>query len=1496
MSVPIIDTLSRGRSGNSPFPTSKQEDLKIAYLTVNDLTERNAIPEWKRLPFMSVFVISEGKEYILGNDITIVGQTWTEKTFGVSTNVVTEDEIFDVNGFIQSQLIQNIFLNQSYVVANEAAMLALTSYTGNFFVRTDTSEVYIKLNNDNPADISDFALASSPGAVLSVNGQTGVVNVTIASLLTLSQNVTDLNTAITNSPTVLDHSSAISVLQSDLSSLQAYVDTNLGTKLLSATAQNPTITEDGYVIKWDNASGLYILAPDGGSGGGSFILTDGNGTTANGTAVDLGGILSLDTILTINNTSTLEDKKFTVLNNYSIGDGYDDVQSFIVSKIGINLISYTEYEDDITSVTHSQDSSFSISQSGLSFNITGDVTGEIGYVAGSTLFFGRSTIEQKLLLSDGSGREHFIKFNQAGITFSTFDDGNDTKLTIDNQGIIVNQYLTLNYVDLSSPPTPTNFGTISYDTFNNEFVVWNGSTWVAYADKNSLNGFLTGYIFGNNAIYFDIYNFDLSGTGNFTTITSGVGKFIQLSWNDGISIESDLSIDETGATLSYTNGGYAGFMARDNGSIEARMYAGNVYIVASAIDDTISIGTSSIGFAGIQYAADYSADYVDRSLVDKEFVETRLSSFLTGNVTGNITITDLSGSDNFEITAFTNISLQSSGDFNIDTTTFNLIAGDVNFTLASGTDFTITNGKLILDASTTTRALFNLPHGATPSSLLTDGDIWTTTSGLFVRINGTTVGPLGTGGGGGISDGDKGDITVSGSGATWIIDNSAVSLAKMADVATATVFYRKTAGTGIPEVQTLATLKTDLGLTGTNSGDQTSIVGITGTKAQFDTAVTDGNFLYVGDVTQYTDELAQDAIGAMIDTTLVYVDGTPLLTRAALTGAITASQGSNTTSLGSFTKAQLDAAVSDGNVMYVGDAPTAHTLDSHSNVTITANSSGEILKWNGSAWINNTLAEAGIQAAGSYYATIQDEGTPLTQRSVINFTGNGLVAQDNAGNTRTDISLNATLAALSAYSQDGFVVQTAANTFTARDIAGTTDKITVTNGDGVAGNPTITIGADVVDRTISNTYTVGARQIFTHDATNAGLRLAEAAGNPSSLGNGDFWLNSTTDDAYMYINGISTALTRSVIEDVSTTTYTFTEADRNKIKRFTHASGCTAEIPLSLTLNWSTSVYRASGAGTLSITVAGGGTVEGAGTTLDVEKTMAYIHHRGSSVYILAGAVGSSGGGYTNLTQFVAQTAWRTFYSNDLGDVTELAFGASGTYLQSNGASAAPTWVSLTSNATHTGDVTGATALTLDPTAISGKTAIISVDTANDYLLIWDATDSLLKKVLPSNLGLGGGSISDTVYGVGWNGDTTTAPSKNAVYDKIETLVPGTIIIELYNGGSDLTTGIKDTPVRVPFGFTVTGWEILAYDSSNALLSTSCVVDILSDTFANLPLAGTDSIAGTEKPTLSSASTASDNSITTWTAVTAGNYIQAEIESVSAGTKKIVVVIKGNKS
>lgn len=57
-------------------------------------------------------------------------------------------------------------------------------------------------------------------------------------------------------------------------------------------------------------------------------------------------------------------------------------------------------------------------------------------------------------------------------------------------------------------------------------------------------------------------------------------------------------------------------------------------------------------------------------------------------------------------------------------------------------------GPLGLPASTTSAATFNLSPGATPTTP-NDGDIWATTSGLFTQVAGATIGPLGSGGGGG---------------------------------------------------------------------------------------------------------------------------------------------------------------------------------------------------------------------------------------------------------------------------------------------------------------------------------------------------------------------------------------------------------------------------------------------------------------------------------------------------------------------------------------------------------------------------------------------------------------------------------------------------------------------------------------------------------------------------------------------------------------------------
>ncbi len=59
------------------------------------------------------------------------------------------------------------------------------------------------------------------------------------------------------------------------------------------------------------------------------------------------------------------------------------------------------------------------------------------------------------------------------------------------------------------------------------------------------------------------------------------------------------------------------------------------------------------------------------------------------------------------------------------------------------------------------------------------------------------------GGGGGVSDGDKGDITVSSAGATWTIDNDAVTFAKMQNISPG-VLGRQSAGSG--DITTLTAL------------------------------------------------------------------------------------------------------------------------------------------------------------------------------------------------------------------------------------------------------------------------------------------------------------------------------------------------------------------------------------------------------------------------------------------------------------------------------------------------------------------------------------------------------------------------------------------------------------------------------------------------------------------------------------------------------------------
>ena len=94
------------------------------------------------------------------------------------------------------------------------------------------------------------------------------------------------------------------------------------------------------------------------------------------------------------------------------------------------------------------------------------------------------------------------------------------------------------------------------------------------------------------------------------------------------------------------------------------------------------------------------------------------------------------------------------------------------------------------------------------------------TNGQVLSTNGSgSLSWATAGGGGGISDGDKGDITVSASGATWTIDNDAVTYAKIQNVsATSRLLGRASSGSGDVEEITIGSGLTLTGTTLSASG------------------------------------------------------------------------------------------------------------------------------------------------------------------------------------------------------------------------------------------------------------------------------------------------------------------------------------------------------------------------------------------------------------------------------------------------------------------------------------------------------------------------------------------------------------------------------------------------------------------------------------------------------------------------------------------------------
>ncbi|HTE57874.1 MAG TPA: hypothetical protein VK694_03940 [Verrucomicrobiae bacterium] len=280
-----------------------------------------------------------------------------------------------------------------------------------------------------------------------------------------------------------------------------------------------------------------------------------------------------------------------------------------------------------------------------------------------------------------------------------------------------------------------------------------------------------------------------------------------------------------------------------------------------------------------------------------------------------------------------------------------------------------------------------------------------------------------------------GDVTATAGSAVATIANDAVTFAKIQNIATSRLLGRSAGGSGDVEEITIGT---GLQLTG---GALSSTV------------------------TQYVNEDAQDAVGFILTDTatidFIYDDATPIITADVKDGSVTYAKiqdvsatdrllGRDTASSG-----DVEELTVSGGLEFTGSGGIQRSALAGGDVTATAGSAVATIA-------NDAVTYAKIQNVSATDRLLgrSTPGAGDIEEIVLTAFGRSLIDDVNASDARATIgaqATDATLTALAAYNTNGLVTQTAADTFTGRTIMGVANEITITDGNGVAGNPTLGI-------------------------------------------------------------------------------------------------------------------------------------------------------------------------------------------------------------------------------------------------------------------------------------------------------------------------------------------------------------------------------------------------------------------------------------------------------
>ncbi len=109
--------------------------------------------------------------------------------------------------------------------------------------------------------------------------------------------------------------------------------------------------------------------------------------------------------------------------------------------------------------------------------------------------------------------------------------------------------------------------------------------------------------------------------------------------------------------------------------------------------------------------------------------------------------------------------------------------------------------------------------------------------------------------------------------------------------------------------------------------------------------------------------------------------------------------------------------------------------------------------------------------------------------------------------------------------------------------------------------------------------------------------------------------------------------------------------------------------------------------------------------------------------------------------------------------------------------------------------------------------------------------------------------------------------------------------ISIDGGGTAISTGVKGY-LTIPFACTIQGWTMLGD------VTGSIVVDVWKVAYASFPPTVANTIAGSQLPTISTAKTGQNLSLTTWTtlSVAAGDTLGFNVNSCTSTTKANLVI------